>query len=87
MKFNYKTKGVCSNTIEFEIEDNILKNVTYQGGCHGNLQGVSALVEGMDVDEVIRRVKGICCGYKETSCPDQLSKALEIAKAKMAEQA
>ena len=87
MKFSYKTKGVCSNTIEFEIEDNILKNVTYQGGCHGNLQGVSALVEGMDVDEVIRRVKGICCGYKETSCPDQLSKALEIAKAKMAEQA
>lgn len=84
MKFSYKTKGVCSNTIQFEIEDNILKNVTYQGGCHGNLQGIGALVEGMDVDEVIRRVKGIRCGYKDTSCPDQLAKALEGAKAKMA---
>ena len=83
MKFSYKTKGVCSNTIQFEIENNILTHVTYQGGCHGNLQGISALVEGMDVDEVIRRVKGICCGYKDTSCPDQLAKALEAAKAKI----
>ena len=83
MKFSYKTKGVCSNTIQFEIENNILTNVTYQGGCHGNLQGISALVEGMDVDEVIRRVKGIHCGFKDTSCPDQLAKALEGAKAKI----
>jgi len=84
MKFSYKTKGVCSNTIQFEIENNILTNVSYQGGCHGNLQGISALVEGMDVDEVINRVKGIRCGYKETSCPDQLANALEAAKKKIA---
>ena len=83
MKFSYKTRGVCSNTIHFEIENNILKNVSYDGGCNGNLQGIGALVEGMDVDEVIRRVKGIRCGFKETSCPDQLAKALEGAKAKM----
>ena len=80
MKFSYKTKGVCSNTIQFEIENNILTNVSYQGGCHGNLQGISALVEGMSVDEVIQRVKGIRCGFKDTSCPDQLAKALEAAK-------
>ena len=83
MKFSYKTKGVCSNTIQFEIENNILTNVSYQGGCHGNLQGISALVEGMSVDEVIQRVKGIRCGFKDTSCPDQLAKALEAAKAKI----
>lgn len=83
MKFSYKTKGVCSNTIQFEIENDILTNVTYQGGCHGNLQGISALVEGMHVDEVISRVKGIRCGFKDTSCPDQLARALEGAKAKM----
>ena len=83
MKFSYKTKGVCSNTIQFEIENNILTGVSYQGGCHGNLQGISALVEGMSVDEVIQRVKGIRCGFKDTSCPDQLAKALEAAKAKI----
>ena len=83
MRFSYKTKGVCSNTIQFEIENDILTNVTYQGGCHGNLQGISALVEGMHVDEVISRVKGIRCGFKDTSCPDQLARALEGAKAKM----
>lgn len=85
MKFSYKTKGVCSNTIQFEIENNILTSVSYQGGCHGNLQGISALVEGMDVDEVIHRVKGIRCGFKDTSCPDQLAKALEAAKIKISE--
>lgn len=84
MKFTYKTKGVCSNSFEFEVEDNILKNLTVYGGCNGNLQGISALVEGMDVDEVIRRLHGIHCGYKETSCPDQLSLALLEAKEKMA---
>ena len=83
MKFSYKTKGVCSNTIQFEIENNILTGVSYQGGCHGNLQGISALVEGMSVDEVIQRVKGIRCGFKDTSCPDQLAKALEAAKVKI----
>lgn len=83
MKFEYKTKGVCSNAMQFEIEGNTLISLNVIGGCHGNLQGISALVEGMDVDEIIRRLKGIKCGYKDTSCPDQLSKALEAAKAKM----
>ena len=76
MHFEYRTKGVCSRAIQFEVENNTLKNVNYIGGCHGNLQGIAALVEGMDVDEVIARVKGIRCGMKDTSCPDQLAKAL-----------
>ena len=83
MKFEYKTKGVCSNAMQFEIEGNTLISLNVIGGCNGNLQGISALVQGMDVDEIIRRHKGIKCGYKDTSCPDQLSKALEAAKAKM----
>ena len=83
MKFKYKTKGVCSNEMHLEIEDNIVKSLVVVGGCHGNLQGISALVAGMEVDEVIRRLKGIHCGYKDTSCPDQLACALEAAKAKM----
>lgn len=85
MRVSYKTKGVCSNAIEFDLENNIVTNVQVIGGCHGNSQGVAALVEGMDADEVIRRVKGIKCGYKDTSCPDQLATALEKAKAKLAE--
>lgn len=83
MQFKYKTKGVCSNEMRFEIEDNIVKNLVVIGGCNGNLQGMSALVEGMEVDEVIRRLKGIHCGMKDTSCPDQFSRALEAAKEKM----
>jgi len=83
MQFKYKTRGVCSNEMRFEIEDNKVKNMMVIGGCHGNLQGLSALVEGMDVDEVIQRLKGIRCGMKDTSCPDQMSKALTIAKEKM----
>ena len=85
MEFRYKTRGVCSNEMRFEIEDGILKKLTVIGGCNGNLQGISALVAGMEVDEVIRRLKGIHCGMKQTSCPDQLATALEIAKAKLAE--
>lgn len=87
MKFEYKTRGVCSQAMQFEIEDNILKSLNVIGGCNGNLQGISSLVQGMDVDEVIRRLKGIRCGYKDTSCPDQLATALEIAKEKMRKQA
>ena len=83
MQFKYKTKGVCSNEMRFEIEDNIVKNLTVIGGCNGNLKGISSLVEGMEVDEVIRRLKGIRCGMKDTSCPDQFSRALEAAKEKM----
>lgn len=85
MRFEYKTKGTCSSRIEFEIEDNKLRNVQYTSGCHGNLQGISKLVEGMDVDEVIARVDGIRCGMKDTSCPDQLAKALKLAKEEMKE--
>lgn len=77
MQYEYKTKGTCSQRILFEIEDGKLRNVQYLGGCHGNLQGISKLVEGMDVNTVIERLKGIRCGMKPTSCPDQLAKALE----------
>ena len=83
MQFEYKTKGTCSQRILFEIEDNKLKNVQYIGGCNGNLKGISSLVEGMDVDEVIARVEGTTCGMKATSCPDQLAQALKQAKAEM----
>ncbi len=77
----YTTKGVCSREIDFEIVDGKLHNVKYLGGCNGNLQGISALVEGMSVDEAIARLKGIKCGFKATSCPDQLAQALEQYKA------
>lgn len=85
MQFKYRTKGVCSNEMYLEIEGSTLKKLTVVGGCHGNLQGISALVEGMDIDDVISRLKGIRCGMKDTSCPDQLAAALELAKKKMAE--
>ena len=83
MQFQYKTKGTCSQMIYFEVEDNKVHNVSYLGGCNGNLQGISKLVEGMDIDEVIRRVEGIHCGMKPTSCPDQLANALKQAKEKL----
>ena len=78
--FEYKTKGTCSQRILFEIEDNKVKNVQFIGGCNGNLKGISALVEGCDIDDVIARVQGIRCGMKQTSCPDQLAQALIAAK-------
>ena len=83
MQFEYKTKGTCSQHILFEIEDNKIKNVQFIGGCNGNLTGISSLVEGMDMDEVIARVEGTTCGMKATSCPDQLAQALKQAKAEM----
>ncbi|MBQ1688050.1 MAG: TIGR03905 family TSCPD domain-containing protein [Lachnospiraceae bacterium] len=73
----YKTKGVCSSEIHFEIENDIVKNVTFVGGCAGNTVGVARLVEGMHVDDVIRRLEGIPCGFKKSSCPDQLATALK----------
>lgn len=76
----YKTSGVCSKKIDFEITDGKLHNVSFTGGCHGNLQGIGRLVEGMKVDEVISRLEGIRCGFKNTSCPDQLAKALKSLK-------
>jgi uncharacterized protein (TIGR03905 family) len=80
MQYEYKTKGTCSQKIFFDVEDGIIKNVQFLGGCNGNLQGISALVEGMPVDEVISRIEGIKCGMKPTSCPDQLAQALKEAK-------
>lgn len=77
----YKTSGVCSREINFEVVDGKLHNVSYVGGCNGNLQGIGRLVEGMDIDEAIKRLEGIRCGFKSTSCPDQLSKALREYKA------
>lgn len=73
----YKTKGVCSSNIEFEVEDGYVKKVVFVGGCNGNTQGISALVEGMKVEDVIKRLEGIRCGMRSTSCPDQLAKALK----------
>ncbi|MBO5198351.1 MAG: TIGR03905 family TSCPD domain-containing protein [Lachnospiraceae bacterium] len=80
---NYKTKGTCAREINFEItEDNKVKYVQFVGGCSGNTAGISKLVEGMPVDEVIRRLEGVRCGLKPTSCPDQLATALKEACAK-----
>lgn len=79
MQYEYKTKGTCSQRILFDIEDGNVKNVQFIGGCNGNLQGISKLVEGMDAADVIERIKGIHCGMKPTSCPDQLATALEEA--------
>lgn len=79
-KMTYKTSGVCSRAIDFEIDsENKVRNVRFDGGCSGNTQGVARLVEGMDVNEAISRLKGIRCGRRPTSCPDQLSKALKEA--------
>ena len=80
MEFTYKTRGTCSREIAFEVENGKVKNVQFYGGCNGNLKGIGALVEGMDIDEVITRVEGITCGMKATSCPDQLAQALKAAK-------
>ena len=79
MSHSYKTKGVCSMQINFDIKDNKVHNVKFLGGCSGNTQGVAALVEGMDVNDAISRMKGIKCGPRATSCPDQLATALEQA--------
>ena len=83
MQFEYKTKGTCSQHILFDVEDGKVMNVQFLGGCNGNLKGIGALVEGMNIDDVIARVDGIRCGGKETSCPDQLATAMKQAKAKL----
>ena len=77
MKLSYKTNGVCSRTITADIEDGKVYNLRFEGGCNGNTKGISALVEGMEVNEVITRLEGIRCGFKGTSCPDQLAQALK----------
>ena len=80
MKYNYKTKGTCSRSIEFEINDVVISNVRFEGGCNGNLKGIAALAEGKKPEEIIEALAGIRCGFKSTSCPDQFSKALQEAK-------
>ena len=77
----YKTSGTCSSAINLEVEGDIIKSVSFTGGCNGNLQGISRLVEGMKVEDAISRLKGIRCGFKNISCPDQLARALESLEA------
>ena len=79
---NYKTQGVCSRNLTFDIENGIVKNVKFTGGCNGNLQGIAAVCEGKPAKEIINAVSGIRCGFKSTSCPDQLAKALAQATEK-----
>lgn len=79
MAYQYRTKGVCSRNIVFDIVDGTVVNVKFDGGCNGNTQGIARLVEGMPVEEAIRRMEGIRCGFKSTSCPDQLAQALKEA--------
>lgn len=80
MVYQYKTSGTCSSRIEFELDDNNrVHNVHFTNGCTGNLKGISAIVEGMDADELISKLGGITCGFKSTSCPDQLAKAVRQA--------
>ncbi len=83
MKYNFTPRGVCSREMEIEMDGDIIKSVKIVGGCAGNTVGVSRLVEGMQIDEAIKRMKGIPCGNKGTSCPDQLATALEQIKNKI----
>lgn len=76
----YQPKGVCSNAIDIDVQDGIIQSVAFSGGCSGNLQGIASLVKGMKVEDAISRLKGIKCGFKSTSCPDQLAQALESIK-------
>ena len=80
MHKTYKTSGTCSTQIDFDVEDGKIYNLEFTGGCNGNLKGIAALVEGQDIKTVKEKLKGIKCGFKQTSCPDQLSKALEEIK-------
>jgi len=75
----YIPKGVCSQAIDIELDGEIVTKVQFTGGCHGNLQGIARLVEGMNANDAIAKIRGIRCGFKSTSCPDQLANALEAA--------
>ncbi len=79
MTYTYRPKGVCSQQIIIDLNDDVIESVKVLGGCHGNLQGISALVRGMKAQDAIERLRGIRCGFKTTSCPDQIAKALEEA--------
>lgn len=80
MNFEYKTSGTCSRKITLDIENDILRSVEFEGGCNGNLKGISSLCSGMKIDDIIEKTKGIKCGFKQTSCPDQLANALTAYK-------
>ena len=82
MTYSYRTKGTCSRAITFDIEDGIIKNVKFDGGCNGNLKAISKLVEGKNAGEIAALLRGNTCGFKDTSCADQLSRAIEEAMAK-----
>lgn len=79
MQYSYKTNGTCSTVISFDINGDVISNVKFTGGCNGNLKAISALVDGMKVEEIEGKLKGITCGWKNTSCSDQLSKAVRKA--------
>lgn len=79
MTYKVPTRGVCSRSVSFDLEEGVVRNVRFEGGCSGNTQGVAALVEGMEAEEAVRRLAGIRCGFKSTSCPDQLAQALKKA--------
>lgn len=79
MEYKYRTSGTCAREITFTLTDGVVSDVSFYGGCNGNLQGISRLVEGKEATEVIETLKGVKCGFKQTSCPDQLAVALEEA--------
>ena len=81
MRYEYKTENTCSQSISFDINDNVITNISFYGGCNGNLQGISKLLVGMSIEEAISRLEGIHCGPRPTSCPDQLARALKAATA------
>lgn len=78
MQYSYKTQGTCSSQINLDVENGVINNVEFFGGCNGNLQGISRLVQGMKCEDAIARLEGIKCGFKSTSCPDQLATALKL---------
>jgi len=80
MKFTYRPQGVCSTQMEFEVENDIVESMVVTGGCNGNLKGIGNLIKGMKIDDVISALKGTTCGFKKTSCPDQIARALEAYK-------
>lgn len=77
--YSYKTRGTCSRSIQFEVEDGVVRNVSFEGGCNGNLKGIGKLVEGMPAERVVDILEGTTCGSRSTSCPDQLAQALKLA--------
>ncbi len=79
MTYTYKTRGTCSSQITFDLEGDVVKNVKFYGGCNGNLKGIANLVEGMKVEDIQQKLSGVTCGFKSTSCPDQLAKAITEA--------